>query len=124
MSVTRSVALLACLGLAVLAGCERPQQDDGSAARAKNPERYDRDREYCRAQAADYMSTRRTIDDSRNEVLRGDRDRFGQGELPQQMNDYGDVRSSDRFMSDCMASRGWPQPAKSWWQRTGTGFRL
>lgn len=114
---------MACVTLALLSGCQQPQ-DDAAAQRAKNPERYDRDRQYCQAQTADYMSTRRTIDDSRNEVLRGDRDRFGQGALPAQMNDYGDDRSSDRFMSDCMEGRGWPQPARSWWQRTGTGFRL
>jgi hypothetical protein len=115
---------MTCLSLALLAGCQRPQEDGGSSARVNNPEKYDRDREYCRAQTAEYMSTRRTVDDSRNEVLRGDRDRFGQGDLPAQMNAYGDGRSSDRFMADCMEARGWTQPTKSWWQRTGTGFRL
>jgi hypothetical protein len=119
------VALLgACLSIVVVAGCQRPQSDEGDAARASNPGKYDQDRDYCNAQVAQYMGTRRTIDDSRNEVLRGDRDRFGQGALPSQMNAYGDSRSSDRYMSDCMAARGWPQRSKSWWERTGAGFRL
>ena len=117
--------VMVCFSLVLLAGCQRQQPEStDAAARASNPAKYDRDREYCRAQTADYMSNRRTVDDSRNEVFRGDRDRFGQGDLPSQMNAYGDVRSSDRFMSDCMEARGWPQPAKSWWQRTGTGFKL
>lgn len=114
---------ITCLALALLSGCERPRPEATDAG-ASNPEKYDRDREYCRAQTAEYMSSRRTVDDSRNEIFRGDRDRFGQGELPAQMNAYGDSRSSDRFMSDCMEARGWPQPSRSWWQRTGTGFKL
>jgi hypothetical protein len=119
-----SVAMV-CLSLVLPAACQRQQPEaTDTSARASNPAKYDRDRDYCRAQTAEYMSSRRTVDDSRNEVFRGDRDRFGQGELPSQMSAYGDVRSSDRFMSDCMEARGWPQPAKSWWQRTGTGFKL
>jgi hypothetical protein len=122
MTVMRWPLMTACLSLALLAGCQQPQRD-ASDDHAGNP-KYDRDRDYCNAQTAEYMSSRRTVDDSRNEIFRGDRDRFGQGQLPSQMNAYSDSRSSDRFMSDCMASRGWAQPNKPWWQKTGAGFRI
>lgn len=104
---------LICL-LALLAGCAQPAASD---ARAGNPSKYDADRQYCRAQTDEYMSRRRTIDDSRNAGFDNDRDRFGQGALPEQMNDYSDNRNAERFTANCMEARGWPQPATPWWQK-------
>jgi len=109
-----AVALLA-LPLLILGACAQPPADD--ARRDAQPERYARDRDLCRAQVDEYMRTRRNIDDSRRDVFRGDDDRFGRGDLPRQMAAYGDTRTSDRMLADCMASRGWQQPQKQWWQK-------
>lgn len=112
----------AALALAVLlAACQQQQPAAQSDPRqGANSDRYNRDRELCRAQVDDYMRTRRNIDDSRREVFRGDSDRYGQGALPEQMAAYGDTRSADRLISSCMESRGWPQPSKAWWERLGS----
>ncbi len=122
MRILRRMPALAWAVAALLAACQQPENEH--AERAVDSTRYDRDRQYCSAQVSERMTTRRTIDDSRNEIFRGDRDRFGHGELPSQMAAYGDSRSYDQFMSDCMAARGWSQPSKSWWQKLGTGFRI
>jgi hypothetical protein len=106
---------LCVVALVVLGGCAQPAQQSGRPE--ANPERYARDRDFCRTQADDIIKSRRGIDDSRREVFAGDRDRYGQGTLPAQMDAYGDTRSADRMISDCMAARGWSQPTQNWWQR-------
>jgi hypothetical protein len=110
----RTMAALAAA--LMLAGCNPPAPD----ARAGNPEKYDRDRAQCNAQVDEYMQSRRNVDNSRRDVFRGDRDRFGQGALPDQMDAYSDTKSGDRVMSSCMEAHGWPQPQKQWWQRIGS----
>lgn len=109
---------MAMATLLLLGACAQPSPSEGK--QAANPERYARDRDLCRAQVDELMKTRRTIDDSRTEVLSGERDRFGQNGLPDQMAAYGDNRRSDNVMSSCMEARGWAQPAKSWWQKIGS----
>ncbi len=113
----RLAALAAALTLlGTLAGCAQPASD----ARARNPEKYDRDRADCSAQVNDYMKTRRNVDNSRRDVFRDDRDRYGQGSLPTQMDDYSDAKASDRVMANCMESKGWSQPRQQpWWERLG-----
>jgi hypothetical protein len=111
--MTRTVAAL--VAAFVLCGCNQPVSD----LRATNPEKYDRDASYCRGQVDEAMRTRRSVDDSRRDVFRGDRDRFGQGALPEQMDAYSDGKSSDRIMSDCMASRGWQAGRQDWWTKIG-----
>lgn len=116
----RGIVGAALLATLVLAGCAAPQQQQQAAQNdprqaAKN-ERYDRDREICRRTADEYMRTRRNIDDSRREVFQDQADRYGQGALPETMAAYGDTRSADRLIANCMESRGWPQPSKPWWQ--------
>ncbi|HTE34938.1 MAG TPA: hypothetical protein VK630_00205 [Reyranella sp.] len=108
----------------MLAGCEQQQQQQqqGSQSDARqnvNSDRYNRDREACRGAADDYMRTRRNIDDSSREVVSGNYERYGQN-LPSQMANYGDSRSSDKVIANCMESRGWPQPSKPWWQKIGS----
>ncbi|HEY6979704.1 hypothetical protein [Reyranella sp.] len=98
------------------AGCTQPAADD---ARAKNPEKYDHDHSLCAAQVNDDLKSRRMVDTTRRDVFRDDRDRYGQGALPAQMDAYGDAKSSDRLIASCMAARGWPQPDRQWWQKIG-----
>ena len=104
------------LGLALVA-CG--QQDKGGAdpAKASNAERYARDRRQCEAQADDYMRTRRRVDDSRRDVFSDPTDNFGRSGLPDTMAEYGDNKSSDRFVDRCLSARGWAPPQKSWWQK-------
>jgi hypothetical protein len=115
------VGLLA--GLA-LAGCAQQQQEQPSpqsdARQNANSDRYNRDREACRSAVNDQMRTRRNIDDSRREVVAGNYERYGQTTLPSQMASYGDSRSADRLIANCMESRGWAQPSRSWWPRIGS----
>jgi hypothetical protein len=106
------------LAAIILAGCQQPASP-GESRQSANPDRYDRDRESCRAQANADLKTRRNIDDSRREVFSGNYDRYGQ-KLPEQIANYGDTRSVDRVIADCMESRGWPQPQKAWWQKIGS----
>ena len=77
------------------------------------PTKYARDRELCRSTVDDYMKERRNIDNSRREVFRGDYDRYGRGDLPETMANYGDNRSSDRLIERCMEQRGWPAAAEA-----------
>lgn len=114
----RGIVGTALLFAFVLAGCAEQQRQGApnDPRQAAKTERYDRDREACRQAIDDQMRRRRNIDDSRREVFQGERDRFGQGALPDTMAAYGDTRSADRMIANCMESRGWPQPARPWWQ--------
>jgi hypothetical protein len=115
----------ALLLVVLLAACDQqapapsePSKADGKAS--ANPEKYDRDRELCRATVEDYMKQRRNMDDSRREVFSGNYDRYGQGALPDTMAAYGDNRSSDRLIERCMEQRGYPAAQKAWWQKIGS----
>ncbi|HTR87167.1 MAG TPA: hypothetical protein VMI56_21980 [Reyranella sp.] len=122
--MSRAIGLLIVLaaGMAIAACDMLPSQPPPSSAkRDSNPAKYDRDRAECQAQVDDYMKTRRNVDDSRDSVFAGDRDRYGQGELPSRMADYSDTRNADRVLYNCMEARGWPQPTqgKTLWQKIG-----
>jgi hypothetical protein len=104
----------------MLAGCAQQQAAQNESRQSASPERYNRDREICRGVVDDYMRTRRNTDDSRREVFSGDYERYGQRTLPEQMANYGDSRSADKLIANCMESRGWPQPSKAWWQKIGS----
>ena len=114
--VMRAGALVAVL---LLAGCAQQEQASDAKANA-NPERYARDRDLCRATVAEYMKSRRNIDDSRREVFAGNYERYGQTTLPTDMANYDDSRRSDRLMENCMAQRGYQQPQRPWWQKIGS----
>ena len=128
---TRSAAVLMAL---LLAGCDTgtppaasrgvgaaPATSSGAAssgsAAQPEPEKYGRDREYCRSLATEQMKTRRTVDYGRREVFAGQMDRYGTNQLPDQMYNYGDTKNYDRYVNDCMASRGYPQQPESWWNK-------
>ena len=107
----------------LLAACAQQAQQQQAADPKSNPanaERYARDKELCRSTVDDYMKERRNIDDSRNEVFRGNYDRYGQGDLPETMSNYGENRSTDRLIERCMEQRGWPSAPKPWWQKIGS----
>jgi hypothetical protein len=106
----------------MLAGCAQQQQQgaQNESRQSANPDRYNRDRDICIGVVNDYMRTRRNIDDSRREVFSGNYERYGQTTLPDQMANYGDSRSADKLIANCMESRGWPQPQKAWWQKIGS----
>jgi hypothetical protein len=107
------------LALTLVAACDNTPtalvDTDRSGRTGVAAERYDRDREQCRAQVSDQVKTRRNIDDSRREVVAGQYDRYGQGELRRDMANYGDMRSEDRMIANCMEARGWPQAQRSSW---------
>ena len=108
--------------LALLAACSQPppsvgvSDPDRSGRTGVAAERSDRDREQCRVQIAEQTRTRRNIDDARREVNSGNYDRFGQGDLPRDMANYGEARTNDRLVASCMEARGWPQqpPPRVW----------
>jgi hypothetical protein len=112
----RAGALLIVL---LLAACSQQAPQDDAKAKV-DTEKYSRDRELCRSTVAEYTKERRVVDDSRREVFSGNSDRYGQGDLPAAMDAYGDNRSSDRLIERCMEQRGYPAPAKAWWQKIGS----
>jgi hypothetical protein len=59
------------------------------------------------------------VDRTRRDVFADDRDRYGQGALPAQMDAYSDNKSADRLIASCMEARGWRQPSRQWWQKVG-----
>jgi hypothetical protein len=119
--VSRFVAVgtaLAVAGVALLA-CEELKQPAPDPRAAENPEKYARDRDFCRTQVDEYMRQRRIVEDVNQGV--GDLpETSGQRGLSTQMANYGDNRSFDRAMASCMEQRGWPQPRPPWWQRIGS----
>lgn len=108
---------------AIVAGLLAGGCDDGARpnARAANPEKYDRDRSLCQAQADDYMQNRRRVDDaSTRSAFENTSDRGGRDGLSNQMSSYSDSRNADKFIASCMDARGWPQAdQRPWWQRIG-----
>jgi hypothetical protein len=114
------IVVAGLVAVLLLPGCAQQQAPQTESRQSANSDRYDRDRESCRAVVDDYMRTRRNIDDSRREVYSGNYERYGQTTLPAQKANYGDSRSADKLIANCMESRGWPQPSKAWWQRIGS----
>jgi hypothetical protein len=116
---------LALASLLLMACEERRTSQPGQPSQGSiSGEKYARDREFCRAQVDENMRTRRNVDDSRRDVLRGDDERWGRNQLPDQMAAYSDSRTFDKLMGSCMEGRGWPQPRQDWWQRFGTSHSI
>ena len=115
----KPVVTLLLAGLVLLAACAEPAPID-TAKRDANPDKYNRDRELCRAQVNDYMRTRRNVDESRRDVFTAPINNYGQQGLNTEMDAYSDTRRFDRTMESCMEARGWPQPQKAWWQKIGS----
>jgi len=100
-----------------LVACDQQAAGGADPNKGANAERYARDHQQCEAQVDQYMRTRRRVDDSRRDVFSDPTDNFGRSGLPDTMSEYGDNKSSDRFVERCMSARGWAQPQKSWWQK-------
>ena len=122
------------LATPLLAGCDTgtpPAANRGSgAAPAPAPaaagaqtgpdtsDRYARDRSACHAQANEQMKTRRVVDYGQRGVFEGQMDRYGTNALSDRMADYSDTKNFDRYVSDCMAARGYAQPNQDkWWNK-------
>ena len=118
MKTKMKMVIAVIAGLVLLAACAEPAVD--TAKRDANPDKYNRDRESCRAQVNEQMRTRRVIDDSRRDVFSAPINNYGQTGLNTEMEAYGDTRRYDRTMESCMEVRGWAQPQKSWWQKIGS----
>ena len=102
-----------------LAACDKPQSSSsGSSKDGTLSDKYDRDRDSCRTQVSEYMRGRLLVEDTRRDVMRGENERYGRSEMTSQMANYGDSRTYDAAVGDCMQARGWPQ-SKNWWQRIG-----
>ena len=102
-----------------LAACDKPQSSSSGASKDGTlSDKYDRDRDSCRTQVSEYMRGRLLVEDTRRDVMRPDDERYGRSQMVSQMQNYGDTKTYDAAMSDCMVSRGWPQQ-RSWWQRIG-----
>jgi hypothetical protein len=117
--IKRSAVLV--LAVLALGACDTPQSSSPARADkdAISGEKYERDREACRSQANDYMRGRLLAEDTRRDVMRGENERYGRSEMTTQMANYGDTRTYDAAVGDCMQARGWPQQQKNWWQRIG-----
>jgi hypothetical protein len=110
----RTLIAVAIAAGCLLSACAKEAAPDARAA--ANPEKYSRDRDLCLAQSDEYMRDRRRIEDGRAATFANDQDR-GRSGLATQMANYGDSRSSDKFMASCMEARGWPQAQKSLLER-------
>jgi len=90
----------------------------GAGPGQDNPDRYARDRSACQAQATEQMKTRRVVDYGQRGVFEGQMDRYGTNALSDRMADYSDTKNFDRYVSDCMAGRGYAQPNQDkWWNK-------
>ena len=90
----------------------------GAVPGQDNPDRYARDRSACQAQANEQMKTRRVVDYGQRGVFEGQMDRYGTNALSDRMADYSDTKNFDRYVSDCMAARGYAQPNQDkWWNK-------
>lgn len=105
----------ACLLTLLLAACGEQQPAQGDPKAGANSEKYQRDRDLCRAQVDNYMKNRRSP-----EVFPGDYGAQGQTTLANDMAYYKDDRRSDRLVESCMVQRGWPAPDRPWWQKIGS----
>jgi hypothetical protein len=90
----------------------------GAVPGQDNQDRYARDRSACQAQANEQMKTRRVVDYGQRGVFEGQMDRYGTNALSDRMADYSDTKNFDRYVSDCMAARGYAQPNQDkWWNK-------
>jgi hypothetical protein len=66
----------------------------------------------------------RNIDDQRRSVFEGERERFGQQDLPNTMANQSYKNNVDRMTARCMEARGWVPKQQNavgaWWQRVST----
>ena len=99
--MSRVVVLLA--GALLLGACEQKNYPKDDAAAAQ----YAKDETACRAQVRQIAQQERNIEDQRRSVFEGERERFGQQDLPNTMANMGYRNNVDRLTARCMEGRGW-----------------
>ena len=112
------------LALATLAGACAPKS---YTMQGKDAEQMTKDEAQCRAQVRDIAQRDRNIEDQRRSVFEGERERFGQQDLPAAMDNQGYKNNVDRLTARCMEARGWAprqqtglSGLKSWWNRNSS----
>jgi hypothetical protein len=94
------------------------------AMEGKDAEQMSRDEAQCRAQVRQQAQQERNIEDQRRATFQGERERFGQQDLPNTMANQGYQNNVDRMVARCMEARGWAPKNQtaigSWWNRIST----
>jgi hypothetical protein len=90
----------------------------------KDADQMTKDEAQCRAQVTETAQRDRNIDDQRRSVFEGERERFGQQDLPNTMANQSYKNNVDRMTARCMEARGWVPKQQNavgaWWQRVST----
>ena len=90
----------------------------------KDAEQMTKDESECRAQVREVAQRDRNIEDQRRSVFEGERERFGQQDLPNTMANQGYQNNVGRLTARCMEARGWVPKQQNavgaWWQRVST----
>ena len=109
------------LALAVLAGGCAPKN---FSMDGKDADQMTKDEAECRAQVREVAQRDRNIEDQRRSVFEGERERFGQQDLPNTMANQGYQNNVGRLTARCMEARGWVPKQQNavgaWWQRVST----
>ena len=90
----------------------------------KDAEQMVSDEQQCRAQMRSQAQSQRNIEDQRRSVFEGERERFGQQDLYNTMDNQGYKNNVDRMTARCMEARGWAPKNQNgvaaWWNRVST----
>ena len=90
----------------------------------KDADQMTKDEAQCRAQVREVAQRDRNIEDQRRSVFEGERERFGQQDLPNTMANQGYQNNVSRLTARCMEARGWVPKQQNglgtWWQRVST----
>ena len=123
MKITVLLAMAALTGAAFTSACAPKTY----SMAGKDADQMTKDEAQCRAQVRDIAQRDRNIEDQRRSVFEGERERFGQQDLPAAMDNQGYKNNVDRLTARCMEARGWaPRQQtglgglKSWWNRNST----
>jgi len=120
MKFTVLLAMAALTGVGLTSACAPKTY----SMAGKDADQMTKDEAQCRAQVRDIAQRDRNIEDQRRSVFEGERERFGQQDLPTAMDNQGYKNNVDRLTARCMEARGWAPKQQnglaSWWQRVST----
>ncbi len=120
MKFTVLLAMAALTGVGLTSACAPKTY----SMAGKDADQMTKDEVQCRAQVRDITQRDRNIEDQRRSVFEGERERFGQQDLPTAMDNQGYKNNVDRLTARCMEARGWAPKQQnglaSWWQRVST----
>jgi len=120
MKFTVLLAMAALTGVGLTSACAPKTY----SMAGKDADQMTKDEAQCRAQVRDIAQRDRNIEDQRRSVFEGERERFGQQDLPAAMDNQGYKNNVDRLTARCMEARGWAPKQQnglsSWWQRVST----